>query len=292
MRYFQAWWFSLGKPAQQALTLALIIVLGVAVAAPLLAPRPAVSVWVTPFSTRIDVNRPPAEQRDTDLDLVASNHTKSDLAIGGDVEHLAQTFKKLKRLKAAIREPARSNRLLHVAIVDTNASGASASRVGVDLKDAGDAAVVLLTQGPMIWRVDNAAPDQRAKIAIEGPSAFDVENAQPGLLADFHSGPFGAADAASPSDYINRNDTFARGRLCRALIEWARLYNVQPPMMGVWTFKNPRLIKVRESGLSTTDWVEVRAADAQSLCYPSNPYYSPPPPRNANGSYLTGRSWR
>jgi hypothetical protein len=291
MRYFQAWWFSLGKTAQQALTLALVVILGAAVAAPLLAPRPAVSVWVTPFSTHIEVNRRPVEQRDTDLDLVASNHTKSDLAIGGDVEHLAQTFKKLKQLKASIREPARSNRLLHVAIVDAHASGANAPHVGVDLKNAGDAAVVLVTQDPVIWRVDNAAPDQRAKIAVEGPSAFDVENALPGLLADFRSGAFGAADAAGSSDYINRNDAFARGRLCRALIEWARLYGVQLPMMGIWTFKNPGLIKVRESGLSTTDWVEARAVDAQSLCYPSNPFYSPPP-RNANGSYLTGKSWR
>jgi hypothetical protein len=271
-------------------SMAVAIVLGAAAT-----PRgPIVRVWATPFSTLVEVHGgPTAPPRNAELALVSRTHTRRDLAVGGDVEHLAETLKKLNGLKTSQREAAQSNRLLHVAVVDIpSANGLlKAPQIGVDLKNAGSAAVLLIAKDPIVWRAENATADQLGKIAVETPSSFDIEKATPGLVAGFRSDAFGDNGATGAEEYFSRDDAGRRLSFCRSLAYWAGFYGVPPSKIGIWTFTQPTEIKIRETGLSTTDWMQPRASDFEAKCQ-GRYVRSYSPSFSRNGFSLTGRSWR
>lgn len=284
------------NPVRRSALLAAAAVAIAVIVSSILAPRPQVRVTMTPFSTTVEVDRRSGDPRDRDLELVSSYATPADLAIGGDIERLTKVYKKLKASTAGSNEPARSNRLLHVGILDipgvTAGAPARVERIALDLKNAGDAAVLLIAQGPVIWNIRNASPDQRAKIAIEGPAAFDVENAAPGLLAAFRTEAFGIANTTSPADYAASTTPERAARLCAALRRWANLFETPLSNVGLWIVKSPTEIKVQQSGLSTTDWPQPRASDAQSKCSSSNSGFFARRPQSSFGAPLSAKPLR
>lgn len=293
---FQAIFSMLRHPVRRAAFIVAAVVVIATIVSAALAPRPQVRVTMTPFSTSVEIDRLAVAPRDVDLDLISRSYTQGDLVIGGDLERLTKIYKKLKASRAPAREPSRSNRILHVAIVDApivmaNSRG-PAPHIGVDLKDAGDAAVLLVAEEPLIWSIRNASSDQRAKISVEGPAAFDVENAPAGLLADFRTGAFGAARTTSPADYVAFADHERAARLCGALRRWAELYDTPLSKIGIWLIKNSSELKVQQSGLSTSDWPQPRASDGQTKCSLHNFGFAHRRPQSSYGVPLSGKAQR
>ncbi len=240
-----------------------------------LAPRPRVRVVATPFSTTVEIDHPDAQQKrpsapDPALLAVATSATPADLAIGGDALSLSKVLGRLSASVAAVSEPARYNHALHVAIIDAPPApiGSPTPRITLDLKNAGDAAVLLIGEGPTIWSLRNVDASQKGKLAIEAPASFDVENAPAGLLAGFKSEAFGHGETTSSGDYAAAASADRNRRFCSALRRWASLYRLPFTELGIWILKNPAEIKVSKNGLSTTDWPQSRAMDAQRKCDP------------------------
>jgi hypothetical protein len=300
MSAIYAWWSSTSHSTRQMILVAsFALSAAAALAGLIMASRgPQISILMTPYATQVQINGQAPKIRNAELALVSQNHTRRDLAIGGDVQHLAETLKKLRGLTTSQREAMQSNHMLHVAIVDIptrpeNLPGAP--QIGVNIKDAGGAAVLLIAREPVVWRIDNAAADQRGKIAVESPMAFDIDKATPGLISDFRSAAFGDRTPLDPRGSFRRDLASESPSICAALIRWATYYGLNAWDIGVWTFDNPAAINVRESGLSTSDWMQARASDLELKCWGhpaarNGRYYSPS--YNQGGAPLTGKSWR
>ena len=181
------------------------------------------------------------------------NATPGDIAFGGDLKKLTAVAERLRNNAASRDEAALYNKTLHVAVVyglPEPAQSNVSSKVVIDLDGAGDAAALIISAGPVMWRVEHASKDQRAKIGIEGPSAFDIENGPPHILAGFRSGAFGVEDSTSPRDYLEDAGDQRKSRLCSALNHWLKLFDTPPQRVRFFVFNQPTRISVKESGLS------------------------------------------
>ncbi len=187
-----------------------------------------------------------------DEENIRRSASPRDIIFGGDVKRLAKSAKRLRAMATSPDEPALYNRLLHVAIVDSPPSvkdQKEAPEIALDLGRAGAAAVLVIAAGPTVWRIENARPEQRAKIAFEGPSPFDLKNAPEHILAGFRVGAFGADDFTSPRDYLENHGPARTRRYCAAMEKWKKLFDAAPRQMRIFVFQSPDRIEVNEEFL-------------------------------------------
>lgn len=183
----------------------------------------------------------------------------NDIAFGGDPKKTAELAKRLRDSAAPPDEASIRDRVLHVAVVDglppqieTPKGEKAPPKVVVDLGRANTAAVLIVSPGPAVWRVENASPGLSAAIGVEGAFAFDIENGPPRVLSGFRIGAFGAEDAVSPSDYLNNTGIKRSSKFCDALRKWTSLYGVSPKEVRIFVFRAPQRINVTYSELSGT----------------------------------------
>jgi hypothetical protein len=91
--------------------------------------------------------------------------------------------------------------------------------LSLDLGQAPRDAVVILGDQPIRWRIHGLEPGSRPRIGFEGYAAFDVLDGQPGSLAGFSIGAFGAngfARAVDPTD----GEISIRQTFCASLQNW------------------------------------------------------------------------
>jgi len=234
-------------------------------------PHPAISINIWPNALKIDASQAADARSELFRAIVERDAKPSDFAIGGDAATLANILQKIELLRSSPGEASQTSKSLYVAILDTSPAQPEkvepANLVELNLAEAGDAAVLVVANRPTIFKVEGAAKEAHAKIAVESPAAFDIANNHPKLLAGFHSGAFGQV-AASSDDYTDVSDRTRTNRLCQMLRGWGALFNVEIPKIGIWIIKDPARIYVRQNGLSQTALAEARSSDVQSHCSP------------------------
>lgn len=202
------------------------------------------------FPSIIFLNAPSADALDEEN--IRRSASPGDIVFGGDVKKLAASGKRLRAMAASPDEPTLYNRALHVAVVDTLppvVEGEGAPEIAIDLDHAGAAAVLVVAAGPVVWRIKNATREQRAKIAFEGPSPFELRDAPEHMLAGFRIGAFGVDDFTSPRDYLENHGPERTRRFCAAMEKWGKLFDVSPRQMRIFIYKAPQRIDLNEEFL-------------------------------------------
>ena len=203
---------------------------------------------------------------------ISAFRSPTDLALADDAG-LAKILRKLNASKAAPGDALQANKILHVAVLETKTSFGTNERaptVQLDFGEAGGAAVVILTQGPVAFQAMNVGKSQRAKVVVEGKSAFDLD-APPGLLHGFDVIAYGASSAYGADAFAKRDDNGVLYSLCSMLKRWGNEYGVDQSNMRIWKFSSPSKIEIRESGLSTNAWSQIALTDVQMVCHPPAP---------------------
>lgn len=193
-----------------------------------------------------------ADPEERDIEILQRSAAPGDIVIGGDLKGLADVARRLKATTASPDEPTLYNRSLHVAIIDSYPSvetGRKAPVIDIDVDHAEKAAILVISPGPAIFRIANATLEQRAKVAFEGPSPFEIENGPERILAGFRIGAFGAEDFTSPRDYLENHGPDRTRRFCNAMERWAKLFDVSPRQMRIFVYKAPQRISVNEEFL-------------------------------------------
>jgi hypothetical protein len=218
---------------------------------------------------------------DLDALRVSAAAAVGDISIGGDTASLTEKLKHLKTLAAEPGEAPSHNRRLNVAVVlpEEDASGQSKQPAApnltvLNLEGAGDAGFVLFSNGPAVWKIRNAPPAARAKIAVESEAAFDLIDAPPGLLAGFRVAAFGAPLVAAPTDYIGDRDPYRFQRFCSSIRNWAAFFNVAFQDVRIWAYRHPGELDLRSTQIAARgqepQW-------ARSISFDCDP--PPPTPR-------------
>ena len=183
-----------------------------------------------------------------------------DIAFGGDAKKLLSTYKRLRAASANPGDARISNKSLSVAIVEVSKdrlqdrapsglgilgnSTRTTRPIEVSLKEAGDGAVLLVADRPVMWQPVGVRASHRAKIAIEGNAVFDLLNAPQGLLAGFRVGAYGAHDTTDPRDLGDSAPKKGLYRFCSSMRVWAEQFNVEMGDIRVFRFKDPSRIAV------------------------------------------------
>lgn len=84
---------------------------------------------------------------------------------------------------------------------------------------------MIVADQPIRWRLQGLAPASPPRVGFEGYAAFDVRDGQPGSLAGFRIGAFGATDfnrAIDPSDGELSNRT----SFCASVQNWTDYFGV------------------------------------------------------------------
>ncbi len=189
-----------------------------------------------------------------------------DIAFGGDAKKLLATYKRLRGLSANPGDARISNKSLSVAIVTvgrdrlqdrtaanlgvTGGSAKTTRAIDVNLKEAGEGAVLLMADRPVMWQATGVRSSHRAKIAVEGNAVFDIANTQQGLLAGFRVGSYGARDTADPRDLDDDATKKGRYRFCYSMRVWAEQFNVEMGDIRIYRFADPTRIAVVGDRLS------------------------------------------
>jgi hypothetical protein len=140
-------------------------------------------------------------------------------------------------------------------------------RLSLDLGQAPGAAVVLVADQPIRWRLDGLAPDSRPRVGFEGYSAFDVLGGQPGSLAGFRIGAFGGVDFARAVD-PTEGEVSIRQTFCASLQSWADHFGLPFDAVRFILLLNPgQIAPNRSSTLSDGEIVKtMSSADLDRLC--------------------------
>lgn len=140
-------------------------------------------------------------------------------------------------------------------------------RLSLDLSQAPDDAFVVIADQPVRWRLVGLTPDSRPRVGFEGYAAFDVLGGQPGSLAGFRIGAFGAtgfARAADPTgDEVSTRQTF-----CASLQNWTDHFGLPSDAVRFTLVVNPgRIAPNRSSTPSDGEIVKtLSGADLERLC--------------------------
>jgi hypothetical protein len=198
---------------------------------------------------------------DSDRARIRGSFSHSDISFGGDEKALLRMLTRLRSITASAADGRTHNRSLSVALVETLEQGAgerraptgfwrqvagnaSGIKVSLDLAKADKGALLVVTNTPIRWTVASAKAGQTAKIAFEGPAAFDVENAHPGLIAGFRIGAFGSSDSTEPQEASPNASSSQRLRFCESMKSWVRHFDVNPAEVRVWRLYDPTSIRM------------------------------------------------
>jgi hypothetical protein len=140
-------------------------------------------------------------------------------------------------------------------------------QLSLDLGEVPGEAVVVIADQPIRWRLDGLTPDSRPRVGFEGYAAFDVLGGQPGSLAGFRIGAFGAtgfARAMDPTDgEVSNRQTF-----CASLQNWTDHFGLPSDAVRFTLVLNPsRIAPNRSSTPSDGEIVKtLYSADLDRLC--------------------------
>ena len=205
-------------------------------------------------------------QFDPLLSQMEAAQKEGGVVSGDNPRALKRLFLRLEKT-AALSVEAKQADILHLGFIDFDAidvqsdaerarsAGSSPLRskaikqVALDLSGIKTAAVVLVANRPVVWNVEGARADQRAKIGFEGPFAFDLVGGHQGLLAGFRVSAFGGGRTASPRDLKNIYDAKIHRRLfCASAKRWQRYFDIPDDRIYIWHIRNPRKV---QAGLFT-----------------------------------------
>jgi hypothetical protein len=204
----------------------------------------------------------------------------AEIDFGGDKDNLVKSYKRLLHLAAGPGD-GRVNKTLTIAAVNISSerkivetsrflgivpqvSQSKPRPITIDLGNAGTGAVVLIADRPVVWSAAHSQQGQRAKIAIEGGSVFDVENVSPGLLAGFRIASFGAKRTTDPAD-IDGTDR-QKDRFCESMKIWAKHFDVDFQSLRIWQFSDPDVIALNGSTLTAEGGSDGGTRDIEDIC--------------------------
>jgi hypothetical protein len=131
-----------------------------------------------------------------------------------------------------------------------------------------DAAVIRADQ-PIRWRLQGLAPGSPPRVGFEGYAAFDVRDGQPGSLAGFRIGAFGAtgfARAVDPTD----GEVSIRQTFCASLQNWIDLFGLPLDAVRFTLLLNPSQIAPNQDSTESDGAIikTMNATDLHRLCRP------------------------
>lgn len=140
-------------------------------------------------------------------------------------------------------------------------------RLSLDLGQAPGNAVVIIADQPIRWRLHGLTPDSRPRVGFEGYAAFDVLDGQPGSLAGFRIGAFGAAGFARAVDPTG-GEVSIRQTFCASLQNWADHFGLPFDAVHFTLLLNPgRITPNRSSTPSDGEIVKTMySTDLDRLC--------------------------
>jgi hypothetical protein len=140
-------------------------------------------------------------------------------------------------------------------------------RLSLDLGQVPGAAVVVIADQPIRWRLDAQTPNSRPRVGFEGYAAFDVLGGQPGSLAGFRIGAFGATGFARAVD-PTEGEVSIRQTFCASLQNWADHFGLPFDAIRFTLLLNPgRIAPNRGSPESDGEIAKTMyAADLDRLC--------------------------
>jgi hypothetical protein len=212
---------------------------------------------------------------DTDRYRIESAFSSQDVAFGGDAKQLLASYKRLRDLSATPADGRINNRFLSVAVVTLTSDRAVARRlrgghptvpIDLDLGEAGQGAVLVMADRPVVWRPVNTTQGQRAKFAFEGDAVFDLDKAPHGLMAGFRIGAFGARDASNPLDIDHTASRRNRQRFCSSIKTWAKHFQVEFGDVRLWRMTDPDRIALARDTLSASGGSEPSPEYVSDLC--------------------------
>ena len=141
----------------------------------------------------------------------------------------------------------------------------------LDLKQAARQAVVIIADQPIRWRLEGQTPGS-PRLGFEGYAAFDVIDAQPGALAGFRIGTFGASHYARAVDPTTGEVSNRQG-LCKSLQNWADHFGLPFDAIRFTLLYNPSRI-APTSALASSDGETGKtmfSGELTRMCKPSAP---------------------
>jgi hypothetical protein len=121
----------------------------------------------------------------------------------------------------------------------------------LDLARAPRDAVVIIADQPIRWRLQGLTPASGPRVGFEGYAAFDVLDGQPGSLAGFRIGTFGANSFARAADPTAGDGNNHQG-FCTSLQNWADHFGLPFDAIRFTLLLNPSRI-APTSGLTQSD---------------------------------------
>jgi hypothetical protein len=136
-------------------------------------------------------------------------------------------------------------------------------RLSLDLGQAPNDAVLIIADQPIRWRLEGLTQGSWPHVGFEGYAAFDVLNGQPGTLAGFRIGSFGATDIARAVD-PTEGEVSNRTTFCAAAQKWADHFGLPFSAVRFALVRNPSQISIR-SRKPVSDGNITNSMDANEL---------------------------
>ena len=215
----------------------------------------------------------------SDRRKITTAFSSRDIEFGGNEKALLENMKRLRSLSANPSSGTVSHKTLSVAVVTLTkdrltksgrmalfAPDARRQPIEIDLTNSGDAAVLLIANRPVVWSTIGTSLAQRAKIGIDGPAVFDIQNAHPELLAGFRIAAFGAHEAIDPRDADPSAAVPSRVRFCKSVAVWAKHFRVDLRDIRFWRFEDPDRIAMQGEQLSQIGGLEKKREVLTDFC--------------------------
>lgn len=140
-------------------------------------------------------------------------------------------------------------------------------RLSLDIGQLLGAAVVVIADQPIRWRLDGLTPNSRPRVGFEGYAAFDVLGGQPGSLAGFRVGAFGATGFARAVD-PTEGEVSIRQTFCASVQNWADHFGLPFDAVRFTLLLNPSRIAPNPSSTPSDGEIvkTMYSADLDRLC--------------------------
>jgi hypothetical protein len=199
---------------------------------------------------------------------------------GDQFTPVANVLKDLRSVSAESGEASRANRTLNILVVDLPETTGAIPEIGLDLREAGDAGFVIVSNGPVVWSIRGAPPGARAKLAFESQSILFVKDATPGLLAGFRIAAFGAPNVVTPADYLRRDVKWRFQNFCATMQNWSVYFGAPFDQTRIWTYEQTPEFHLRATEIvpegRRPQWARSIAVECAA---PPPPPVDPPPLR-------------
>ena len=124
-------------------------------------------------------------------------------------------------------------------------------RLTLDMAQAQREAVVLTSEQPIRWTVAGLQPRSWPRLGFEGYAAFDIADGQPGSLAGFRIGAFGATDLMRAAD-PTQGEVSIRHTFCKSVQTWVDHFGIAFNTARFTLLLNPTRVAPR-AGVPSSD---------------------------------------